>query len=337
MPQGIYLLLSKKEILELEGRGLLTKKHLKHIDFKKSSVAQQFRIRVFKKGQKVIENGLRSFNTGLVQGGTNFPPSISKFIYQHFTEDLKDQENIVIYDPSAGFGGRILGALSLCEDRQIHYVGTDPNPDNYLPEIERTRYEYLASYFQSHIKRKFKTTYDLFTEGSEVIHKNKRFRNYKSLLDFVFTSPPYFAAEGYSEDKNQSFKKFPNYNDWRDKFLHQTLKTAVEYLKPKRYLAFDIADVAFGGEYFPLEEDTRDILKSLGMEYRGKFKMVLAMIPGSNIQDAQSRLPSTKNFTQVDGVWIFVLNPSHNGHVISICDTADLIHRLWSECAVLTI
>jgi hypothetical protein len=303
MPQGKLLSLSKKDIIELQGRGLLNKKHLTQVVSKDVSGASKHRIRLFQKNQKVIEKGIRFWNTSLVQGGSNFPPTIAKFIYTHFTEDLKKQEHIIVYDPSSGFGGRILGALSVNEDRHIHYVGTDPNPDNFLPEIDRTRYEYLGTYFNSHIRRKHKTSYDLYTEGSEVIHKNKRFQGYKGKIDFVFTSPPYFAAEGYSEDENQSFKKFPNYSDWRDGFLQQTLKTAVEYLKRKRYLAFNIADVAFSGNHYPLEQDTLDILKELGMEYRGKFKMVLAISPGSNKMDTQSRLPTTKNFTQVNGIW----------------------------------
>lgn len=303
MPQGVYVAVSKKEIIELQGRGLINKRHLQHVNFKESSATQTFRIRVYEKGQKVIEKGIRYFNTSLVQGGSNFPPTIAKFIYEHFTNDLKKQDTIVVYDPSAGFGGRLLGALSINQDRHIHYVGTDPNPDNFIKEIDRTRYEYLGTYFNSHIRRKYKTTYDLYTLGSEVIHEDKNFQGYKGLIDFVFTSPPYFAAEGYSEDKNQSFKKFPVYSDWRDGFLRQTLKTAVDYLKPKRYLAFNIADVAFSGNHYPLEQDTIDILQSLGMEYKGKFKMVLAIAPGSNKMDTQSRLPTTKNFTQVNGIW----------------------------------
>jgi hypothetical protein len=302
LPKGTARI-SKKEILELQSTRTLTKKHLQHIKLKEFDVAQRFRIRVYEKKLRVVENGLRLFNTSLVQGASNFPPTIAKYIYKHFTSNLKDQDTIVIYDPSAGFGGRLLGALSLNEDRQIHYVGTDPNPDNYLPEIGRTRYEYLGMYFNSHIRRKHKTTYDLYSLGSEVIHENDRFKRYKGQVDFVFTSPPYFSAEGYSEDKNQSFKKYPVYSDWRDGFLRQTLKTAVEYLKPQRWLAFNIADVAFSGNHHPLEQDTIDILVSLGMEYRGKFKMVLARSPGANRMDTQSRLPTTKNFCQVNGIW----------------------------------
>jgi 1-aminocyclopropane-1-carboxylate deaminase/D-cysteine desulfhydrase-like pyridoxal-dependent ACC family enzyme len=297
------LSLSKREIIDLQSKGLLKKKHLKHVDFAEFDGATRLRIRVYKQKQTVLEQGIRFFNTGLVQGGTNFPPTVAKFIYQHFTEDLKGQDRIVVYDPSAGFGGRLLGALSLNQDRHIRYVGTDPNPDNFLPEIDRTRYDYLGTYFNSHIKGKHQTEYDLFTLGSEVIHKDKRFQQYKGLIDFVFTSPPYFKAEGYSEDENQSYKKFPIYSDWRDGFLRKTLETAVEWLKPERYLAFNIADVAFSGTYLPLEQDTLDILEDLGMEYRGKYRMLTAPIPGGGLEDKQTRLPNTRNFAQVNGIW----------------------------------
>jgi hypothetical protein len=62
-------------------------------------------------------------------------------------------------------------------------------------------------------------------------------------------------------------------------------------------------DIAFSGNHYPLEHDSIDILTSLGMEYRGKFKMVLAIAPWSNKMDTQSRLPATKNFCQVNGIW----------------------------------
>jgi hypothetical protein len=69
-----------------------------------------------------------------VLGATNFPPSVAKYLYRRFTDDIKDHDQINIYDSSAGFGGRLLGALSAGTDRQLHYVGTDPNPDNWLEE-----------------------------------------------------------------------------------------------------------------------------------------------------------------------------------------------------------
>ena len=53
--------------------------------------------------------------------------------------------------------------------------------------------------------------------------------NTKGKLDMVFTSPPYFDREQYSEDDEQSFKSYPMYSDWRDNFLKRpTLTNAYE-------------------------------------------------------------------------------------------------------------
>ena len=54
-------------------------------------------------------------------------PLTAKYLYEKYTEHFKEQEQIRIWDPSAGWGGRILGAMSVADDRNIHYIGTDPN------------------------------------------------------------------------------------------------------------------------------------------------------------------------------------------------------------------
>jgi hypothetical protein len=295
------LSLSKRDLDDLTDNGYIEKRHLTNLKDDKIAANTKYLIRLFERGQKVFPTGFNFFKTGFHISATNFPPATAKFIYRHFTDDLADQDRIIVYDPSAGFGGRLLGALSLNTDRQIHYVGTDPNPDNWIPELNRSRYEYMAEHFNNNVRRRKRTTYEIFQLGSEVVHKDKRFQKYKGKVDLVFTSPPYFAAEGYSEDENQSFKKFPNYSLWRDGFLRQTLSTAFNYLKPKRWLIFNIADVSFDGKYYPLEQDTVSICESLGLEYRGKLKMVLAITPGANRLNKHTALPSTKNFCQING------------------------------------
>jgi hypothetical protein len=262
-------------------------------DFEEDGI---YRIRIYKKNQRVLKVGMKFLKQGLVMMGVNFPPSIAKWVYSHFTEGLKDQSEIIIYDPSMGYGGRLLGSLSLCGDRKVHYIGTDPNTDNFIDELGMSRYEYMGRYFNSNIKRRYQTTYETFMEGSETVHKNRSFQKYKGKVDFIFTSPPYFGAEGYSEDETQSYKKFPTYEEWRDGFLTQTLKNCVDWLRPGRWMCWNISDVQFNGKYYPLERDSVELMKSLGMEYRSRYKMVLSnTIQKKNVRD-RTRLPSTKNF-----------------------------------------
>jgi len=231
---------------------------------------------------------------------TNFPPLTAKHLYLKFTEEIKDQDQIVVYDPSAGWGGRILGAMACCNERRIHYVGTDPNTDHIMPDLGVTKYEYLADFFNGNVKGQHKNTYEIFRVGSEVIHEDVKFRKYEEEVDFIFTSPPYFAAEGYSDDDTQSFNKFPDYHSWRDGFLRKTLETCVKYLKEDRWICWNIADVNLGADMLPLQNDVKVIGRSLGLEFHGILKMVLRTAPGG-MKETQDGIPTTRNFCQIRG------------------------------------
>jgi hypothetical protein len=294
------LSLTAKSLTELVDAGLIHDIQTKNLNDRENipskkgqSNKNQIRIRVYKKNQSIFPHFFDCLRKGLVAQGTNYPAILSKYVYSHYTSELKDQDRIVIYDPSSGYGGRLLGALSLNQDRQLHYVGTDPNPDNFIESLGISRYEYLARFFNNNIRGKHRTTYEVFQKGSEVVGADPNFQKYKGKVDLIFTSPPYFAAEGYSEDENQSFKKFPTYSEWRDGFLTETLRTCVEYLKPERYLLWNIADVNFNGRYFPLENDSYEILLSLGMEFKTRLKMMLSGVPQIS---KRLRAPSSKNY-----------------------------------------
>jgi hypothetical protein len=216
----------------------------------------------------------------------NYPPLTARYLYERFTDHIKDQDVINIWDPSSGWAGRIVGAMSVDDKRTIHYIGTDPNTDhNTTPG--RTKYHEVADFFNENVRENGSLfpkshTYEIFQCGSEVAQFQPGFQKYKGKLDMVFTSPPYFAKEVYSDDPEQSCHKFSQYEDWVDGFLRPTLETAVSYLRPDRYLLWNIADAAFDGKLLTLEEDSCNILKELGMEYVGTLKMALAQMPGGN-------------------------------------------------------
>lgn len=245
-----------------------------------------YTIRLFKRGQKVFPVGLKAFRVSFCQYAVNFPPLTARYLYERFTSHIEDQDRIVIYDPSSGWAGRLVGAMSVDVRRNVHYVGTDPNTDHNTYN-DRTKYHEVADFFNQTVRINGTLfgkhhTYEMFQKGSEVIGQDPRFQKYKGEIDMIFTSPPYFAKEVYSDDPEQSCHKFNQYEAWRDGFLRPTLETCVEYLKSDRYLLWNIADAAFDGELLPLEEDSCNILKSLGMEYVTTIKMTLAQMPGGN-------------------------------------------------------
>ena len=309
-----YFQLEQDDVLQLtkdqveRWRDLMSYRHHSTFDINNMPDDKVYAIRIYKTGRKVFPAGFKSFRIGYIQPAVNFPPMTAKYLYERFTEDIKDQERIVIYDPSSGWGGRILGAMGVRDDRRIHYVGTDPNPDNLIDGGPYSKYESLADFYNTKTYRgnpffSETNTYDVFQEGSELIHLNKDFQKYRGSLDLVFTSPPYFNREAYSEDDNQSYKKFNSYESWRHGFLHPTLETCVEYLKEERYLLWNIADLLVSGNYLPLEKDSIDILESLGMEYKYTLKMALEGMPGKN-RIGEDGKPTCKNFCQVDGKYL---------------------------------
>lgn len=245
-----------------------------------------YSIRIFKLGQKVFPLGLKAFRVSFCQYAVNFPPLTARYIYERFTDHIKTQKRINIYDPSSGWAGRLLGAMAVDGNRSIHYIGTDPNTDHNTHD-NRTKYHEVADFFNENVRHSGRLftesqTYEIFQKGSEVIGDDPKFQKYKGKVDLIFTSPPYFAKEVYSDDPEQSCHKFNQYDAWVEGFLRPTLTTCVEYLRNDRYLLWNIADAAFDGKLLTLEEDSCRILKELGMEYVTTLKMTLAQMPGGN-------------------------------------------------------
>lgn len=273
-----------------------------NIEIKKGN---SYQIRLFELGQKIFPLGFKAFKVSWCQYAHNFPPLTAKFLYEKYTEEFRSEDKIYIWDPSCGWGGRILGAMSVCQDRNIHYIGTDPNTDhNTTPG--RTKYHEVADYYNNKTSRKkglldvVINTYEIHQCGSEVFHLTEAFQQYKNKVSVVFTSPPYFAKEAYSQDETQSYKKFSQYESWRDGFLVQTIHNAFDILRPGGYLLWNIADAWFGNEMLPLEQDSIDIAQKLGLEHIFTWKMALAQMPGGNRIDPDTGLPMSKNFCKIN-------------------------------------
>jgi len=60
--------------------------------------------------------------------------------------------------------------------------------------------------------------------------------------DLIVTSPPYFDLERYSDEETQSFKKYPKYEEWLDKFLFVLIKESHRLLKDDGVFILNIAD-----------------------------------------------------------------------------------------------
>lgn len=133
---------------------------------------------------------------------TNFRPTNMVSMIQLFFPDHKTN-NIRILDPSSGWGDRLIASIAT----DSIYTGVDPNTK--LLE----RYEQIIDFFK-YPREKI----TLIQKPFENLDIKKEVKNYKE-YDMVFTSPPYFNIEVYSEEKTQSLSDRDNLDVWKKKFF----------------------------------------------------------------------------------------------------------------------
>lgn len=209
-------------------------------------------------GDNMSDNGLRKtlkMHTG-VQSVSNFRPTAASAIYSKFAKSK------VVWDMSAGYGGRMLGAVKAGVRK---YIGTDPCTKTFdglcqmKETIGRFNYEMVIPYSSTEI--------ELHKIGSEEMNLEPK------TVDFCFTSPPYFDTEKYSDEDTQSWKKYGNREQWLDGFLKQTILNCGRCLKPCGTLAINIANVR---SYPNIEEDTVKVASENGFFLCDTMKYLLS-------------------------------------------------------------
>lgn len=271
------------------------------------SDAYVFHIRKYTKQQRLFPALFRSFRISMCQYAVNFPPTTAKLLYETFLAHVT-APTVRVYDPSAGWAGRLVGAMSYNRQlpdgsmQQLDYYATDPNPAFYTEDT--SVYRVIADRFNS--VRIGNSLFDtphtshVLKLGSEFWNTTTAYGAFEGRGDLVFTSPPYFNREAYSEDEAQSYKRYSTYDRWRDEFLRPTLTHAYHWLNHERYLLWNIADLKVGKKYLPLEADSRAIAASLGFVFKETIFMALASMPGGN-RIAEDGTATSRNSCKVDG------------------------------------
>jgi hypothetical protein len=211
-----------------------------------------------------VRKALRTFSG--TQGVSNFSPAAAAAIYHY----LLTKQGGIVFDPSCGWGGRLLGAIA-CHKVQ-KYIGCDPSTET-IKGLERMRAELvpLARAMGRNLEVK------LLKLGSET--EEMRAALPKSGVDAIFSSPPYFGQEEYSEEPTQSYIKFRTPDAWLNGFMRPTLDNCAYALKPGGKLAINIAAVSdYPGN---LEDDFVALAKSRGWKLVETLKLALSVMPGT--------------------------------------------------------
>ena len=206
---------------------------------------------------KVDIQSIRMATTLRKYVASQFKPSIAKAFYDYFG-------SVNVLDFSAGWGDRLAGFY--CGETTKSYVGIDPNTlnhPNYKRQVEF--YKKHQTLFEEEKK------VDLICEPAEDVDYSK----YENYFDTIFTSPPYFNVEKYSDEDTQSYIRYKNIDSWNKDFLHSTLAKVIFTLKSDGILAINIADVysAKAKDYFDICNPMNDFIKSQGLYYFGCIGM----------------------------------------------------------------
>lgn len=179
----------------------------------------------------------------LYSGSINaFKPVVAKKLYKQFNPKT-------VLDPSAGWGGRCLGAMAC----NINYIGFDTNTN--LKEA----YDALSIYPS-------KSKVEMHFMDSSLVDYS-RFE-----YDMVFTSPPYYKKELYEEMPYYKTKK-----EFNESYLYPMVMNSYSHLANGGIYALNIPielyEVVFEilGESdikIPLDISKRSNTKRFGSEYK---------------------------------------------------------------------
>lgn len=188
----------------------------------------------------------------------NFQPRVAAAIYEAYAGVAS---GAVVYDSSAGWGGRLLGAL--LAQNVGRYIGCEPSTKTYVG------LEALRRFVLSEKPATMDKQLELHNVGSEI------FELASETVDVAFTSPPYFCLERYADEPTQSHIKFPSFPAWRDGFLQPTLAHTFNALKKGGACLVNISNnrdlLSCGAD---LEAATIRIAKDIGATHEATLRLL---------------------------------------------------------------
>lgn len=182
----------------------------------KDKLAKLLEYNIEKNKGVLTQNSLRDWllKNPEVQCISNFRPTAASAIY----DLLLPFDESVVWDPCMGYGGRLLGALK--SDKVKVYIGDEPNTVTFkkLNLIKDEVFKVCKPFNKECVLN------NSIMESEDNIPENS--------IDMVFTSPPYFDTEKYSNEDTQSYIKYSIYAEWKEKFLKVLIDKAYNFLRP---------------------------------------------------------------------------------------------------------
>jgi hypothetical protein len=195
---------------------------------------------------------LKSFSS--TASVSNYRPAVAKAVISRYSRPKS-----IVVDFSAGYGGRLLGALAL----ERHYIGIEVNK-NQIRGYRRMRRAIRAA--------GFKLPESQFLRGrAETTLRKIPSRT----ADLVYSSPPFFNWERYSTSREQSYKRYGSYDRWRSAFLMPVMAESLRILSKRGYLVLNVT----GGKRLPTSLDVQSVARLLGFTLVNRHRMIFPKVP----------------------------------------------------------
>jgi hypothetical protein len=195
--------------------GVVCRNHRTPIDlFESDELFRKTVLKWVRVGDGLRPSDLRRMLAGMsgTQKVSNFRPTAAIAVYEYFKPSLT-------VDFSAGWGGRMLGAMA----SKTPYIGIDPS--TYSVTGNRKMLNAIEGDFDVTLIQNC---------AEDLLGKNLW------EPDLIFTSPPYFNVEKYSDEETQSYLRYPERDLWFRDFLAVAIKGAFIDLKEGGHLVLNI-------------------------------------------------------------------------------------------------
>lgn len=195
---------------------------------------------------------------------SQFKPTNAKGIYDFFKAER-------VVDPCAGWGDRLSGFFASPYTKS--YFGIDPNTnltEGYQQQIHD--YGQLAPEKEAYIVCGC-------AEDPNIVYPE---------CDLVFTSPPYFESEHYSDDPGQSYLQYSTSELWLKNFLFKVVDKSYAALVQGGHMCINIADVKSKGKTQSICQPMVEYAQSLGFRYEGCMGMRLSLRPNTKVEGKET-------------------------------------------------
>jgi len=191
----------------------------------------------------------------------NFRPTVARALMERYSRD-----NDCVLDFSAGYGGRLLAALTL----HRKYIGIDPATDQIKGCAQMIKD--LAPLAVARASLSQGCAEDILPRWPV------------NSFNLILSSPPYYDTERYSIEPDQSYLRYPDYVRWRNEFLAAVISESFRVLQKNAYLVINTANVGI----YPIADDTVKLGNRIFGHKPTVIRMLLPHLPARRASELGS-------------------------------------------------